>query len=362
EKLITDIVAPAARLQDLALQVHTPSHNYALPQLALPEREWTGLRTLQLKGIALPGHASSMTNLTSLILSDVVAGARGALESLMDQLYDCRCLRHLSISDNCPSPLRDDDTQGTIRGRSISLPMLETLKLSAHASVVSEILASVSVPAHTRTDVKCVLDPRQTSHNLISAILRRGPCNWESFARARSLYLFVASNIFRVRALDAGAKLLDMDIECNPPMDMSYLLPDALCDLTQVFGCAPVRELQVFGDQRLISQDDWLESLMRLPGLEALEVGSRGQADALFQALSLSSSTPRMCPRLRKMSVGGADVDEQAADVLLTCLDSRAAHDLRLDVLAMRKRAGRAPLTACTVQSILTTVGVFDYR
>jgi len=368
EKLLQDVVAPALRLEDLAFQRQTPSLNSTIPPLALPDRDWSNLRRLQLKGIALPKHSSPMMNLTSLVLSNVIAGARLALEEMLDKLSKCPRLEYLSIFDSCPSALKSNDVEGSARTHTIPLPTLQTLKLSMHASVASEILASISVPVHTVIDIKCVLDPRQTSHNLISAILRRQPSEFANIVQARSLYLFVASNIFRVRVSDASGaastKLLDMDIECNPPMDMSYLLPDALRDLTHIASSSPVTDLQVFGDQRLIGQDDWRVSLAQLPALETLEVGSRGHVDSLFQALGSSDITVAspVCPLLKRVCIGGADVDEEAADTMLACLDDRAAHDMRLDVLAMKKRTERAPLNACTVQAILAMVGVFDYR
>ncbi|KZT65537.1 hypothetical protein DAEQUDRAFT_522504 [Daedalea quercina L-15889] len=366
KKLLVDVVTPAPSLEHLVVQVPTPSHNYTPPQFALPDRDWSRLRSLRLNNIALPGHVSPVSSLTSLNLSDVIVGDRAALNSLLDSLAGCVQLVHLTISDSCPSPLKGDEREEISKRRTIPLRTLHTLKLSAHASVVSEVLSSVSVSPLTTTEIKCVLDPRQTSHNLVSAILRSHSTDLESSARAHSLYLFVASNIFRVRAFDAGgsssAKLLDMDIECNPPMDMSYLLPDALRDLTHVFSASPVTDMQVFGDQRFISPEDWRVALTRLPALKTLEVGSRGRVDSLFQALSFSDVGLSICPHLKKMCAGGIDADEAAADIMLSCLDRRAAHDARLDVLVMRSRAGREPLSACTVQSMSTVVGAFDYR
>ena len=312
-----------------------------------------------------------MSNLTSLRLSDVVAGHRWALETLLDGLVHCPHLVHLSISDSCPSPLIDETpiTHGIGKGRPpIPLHTLQTLQLSMHASAASELLASVSLPSNVVTDVKCVIDPRQTSQNLISYILRPHAlaAGLGSAAHVRSLYLFVASNIFRVRAFDANGpsktKLLDVDVECNPPMDMSHLLPGALRDLAHVFAVSPVTELQVFGDQRLISQRAWRAALSQLPALETLEVGSRGQVDALFQALSYPDVASPICARLKKLCIGGADAGEEVADVMLRFLQSRAAHSMRLDVLTLRRRAAQAPFNPCTVQDILAVVGVFDYR
>ncbi|KAH9920612.1 uncharacterized protein B0H18DRAFT_956996 [Fomitopsis serialis] len=161
EQLLQDVVAPALRLEDLSFQRQTPSLNSTIPPLALPDRDWSSLRRLQLKGIALPKHASPLMSLTSLVLSNVIAGARVALEELLDKLGNCPRLEHLSISDSCPSALKGDDNKGSTRTHTIPLQTLQTLKLSMHASVASEILASISVPAHTVTDIKCVLDPRQ---------------------------------------------------------------------------------------------------------------------------------------------------------------------------------------------------------
>ena len=371
EQLLADVVAPANSLKHLVLQVQTPSNNYALPPLALPNRDWAALCGLQLKGIALPRRVSPMPNLTSLKLSDIVAGHRWALEALLDSIAECPHLVHLSISDSCPSPVMEDDSilRSAGKGRPpIPLRALQTLQLSMHASAASELLASVSLPQNATADVKCVIDPRQISQNLISYILGHHAlaAGSKSAAHVRSLYLFVASNIFRIRAFGANGsssiKLLDVDVECNPPMDMSYLLPDALRDLAHVFVASPVTDLQVFGDQRLISQQAWRAALSQLPALETLEVGSRGQVDALFQALSYPDVASPLCARLKKLCVGGADAGEELADVMLTFLESRAAHSMRLDVLALKRRAIQAPFSPCTIQAILDAVGMFDYR
>lgn len=367
-QLLADVVAPAISLKYLVLQVQTPSNNYTIPQLALPDRDWTALRSLHLKGIALPRSTSPMSGLTSLKLFDVIAGNSVSLEALLDSMAGCPQLAHLTIFDSCPSALKDDSMtiHGTRKERSpIPLHALQSLQLSMHASVASELLASLSLPPNTATEVKCVLDPRQTSHNLISYIVRPRSCP-EHAAHVRSLYLFVASNIFRVRAFDANGpsstKLLDIDIECNPPMDMSYLLSDALCDLAHEFARSPVTELQVFGDQRLITQHTWRGALSQLPALETLEVGSRGQVNSLLQALSYPDVASPICARLKKLCIGGADAGEDVADVVLAFLDSRAAHSMRLDVLVVKRRAAQAPFSPCTVQAILDAVGVFDYR
>ncbi|KZT01967.1 uncharacterized protein LAESUDRAFT_443862 [Laetiporus sulphureus 93-53] len=325
--------------------------------------QFPGLRTLSLREVSLRSSLQMVYGLTEVDLSETLAGRPDSMEALLDILRRCSHLVSLTISER--RSITGKTTDARLGPGTIVLPKLQRLTLLAHSFLIRTLLGSITAPAGSSLNIKCIAG--NVSSPPISSIVPNDSARLPMLDNVRTLFLFIDSNIFKMQAWNAAMPSsniqLSMEIECDPPVDMSYLFPAALCDLTQMFASSPVTGMHIYGDRRFMSERSWRESLLSLPSLESLEVGSRGEVASLFEALRNFNpqTTKSISPKLRKLSITGVDLDEGTIASIIATLEDRESKR-RLDILALRGRNGSRQLDSYTAHLLSTKVRKFLYR
>ncbi|CCL98863.1 uncharacterized protein FIBRA_00870 [Fibroporia radiculosa] len=331
ETLLTKLrcSTPAPGLEDLTVHVTIRSSTPQIPTLWLDGATLPSLSRLSLKGILLRAAPVAFRDLVHLDLCNAFSTRPDVARIILETLGNCHRLQSLSITEQ---GFARSQTHRAMADKSlmVSLPSLEEFKLVASAAVISDIFTHLSLPARTYLDVGCSFDPDHITISPLAGIFPKALGSLTNLLEARSLYLFVSANIFRVRAFDAvgpvSKKILQLELNCDQPVDMTLLLPDALRDLTDTFASAPIAELELHGNLALIAEDQWRLALARLPSLECLSVGSRGQVKNILESLHYSCANAAdefLCPLLSKLHLGGAKLDESASNLLAEIVDHR---------------------------------------
>ncbi|KAI0919574.1 hypothetical protein AcV5_001604 [Taiwanofungus camphoratus] len=366
DTLISEFKTPMPKLEELT--VHGHSGKTSNPFLFDPtDDQFPRLRVLSLKRVVIPGTSSILEGLVRLELSNFFDNSTASVDNLLVMIHACRQLEDLTVVDHGRSLLAN--VAEVNHRRILSLPKLQRLRLSTTAINVSTLLAHLIIPTHASINITCSLDIIDTTTNTITAVLPRNRTGLANLTEVRALYLFVTSNIFRLRAFDCAgplsSKRLDVELDCQQTLDLSSLLPSAFCELTEIFVASPVVDVQLLGDQHFMTQNHWQAALARLPLLECLEVGFRGGTKSLFRTLRSSPGNATeglLCPYLRRLYVGGAELDKETIDVMTECLDFRATNGKKLESFALRNLSSKTCLRDDAVDVIKSMVDVFDGR
>ncbi|KAH9949685.1 hypothetical protein B0H21DRAFT_86285 [Amylocystis lapponica] len=258
-----------------------------------------------------------------------------------EQLSLCSCGPYLSEAISFyPEPTR-----------LICLTKLRDLTLWTAPISISYFLAHLDLPITTSITVRSVcanIDFDDQNVAIFTSMLPRDQSRLPHVAAAQHASLFLTDEILELRIVQIFGSDIDREIVSHltlgyyewPDMDPAALLPRALSEVARLLSSSPIEHFRVLGHRNLLTERDWLDALCRIPRLNCLdfETSSFGDAVPLFRALSRGfqdSSGDVICPHLRSMYVRDAPLGNGAAELLIECLESRAAKGARLEQLVL---------------------------
>ncbi|KAH9931345.1 uncharacterized protein B0H18DRAFT_105054 [Fomitopsis serialis] len=330
------------------------------------------LRRIEYSGLALYIAHLPWSRLTSISLCDVTfvdhQGSRApALADLLDVLELCTSLEELKLYKWEPSPWSERVVDP---GTTVSLPHMQSLRMSGGAPDLSAITHHLSLPPSARLALQA--HSVDECHSVLRSVLPSNPESIACIREMRHVLLWSTSTRFVAYADIDRTQFWDSRswraVDFNPPwfVEQLPLIPQLYmsCRMMPVhqhadtyhhgfqtvigelsdgfFDASSVRTLVFYGPMAIVNPRDWMQLLAAYPNIECLEVLSdrtgNDMCDFIFTLAPTPAGVP--CPQLRELFVQcdpSADFADGSMmlDCLLSTLQERDEGGTRLKTLGL---------------------------